>query len=134
MQQPNEWDPCTPPTPPPHPHSHFFAVNVSIVLRLSLLQLCAAVQGAGPLHFLLFAALSFLFPGSPACRYVQQYNERDSSTWRNWDLTRMTMNELYAQVCVWVWVWARMCGVGVGGFSWPQFGLDALTTDSQYCY
>lgn len=38
--------------------------------------------------------------------YVQQYDEKNPQTWRAWDLSRMTMNELY-----------------------KQFGLDAMTID-----
>ncbi|GAB4814512.1 hypothetical protein N2152v2_001558 [Parachlorella kessleri] len=38
--------------------------------------------------------------------YVQQYDEKNPGTWRNWDLSRMTMQELYG-----------------------QFGLDAMTID-----
>jgi len=38
--------------------------------------------------------------------YCQQYNPEDSSTWRTWDLNKMTMYELY-----------------------QQFGLDPMTVD-----
>lgn len=31
-----------------------------------------------------------------ACRFVQQYNEKDPSTWRSWDLSRMTMQVSHA--------------------------------------
>lgn len=38
--------------------------------------------------------------------FCQQYSATDSSTWRGWDLTRMTMHELYT-----------------------QFGVDVMTID-----
>lgn len=38
--------------------------------------------------------------------YCQQYNSTDPATWRGWDLTKMTMHELYT-----------------------QFGLDVMTID-----